>query len=132
MMRSQSKHFSQQAHAEYAMALAQSPQLADLFSRGLASFDSLTDGERIQFTFLFSQIVGVAEHAYLDAQEGVVDPAHLERTVAGIATLLASPGGRSYWKTFAVHGGYSDHFRAFVDSKLADRRHLPKSPGSAA
>lgn len=121
MMRAQSRREHQSSNAQYAIALAQNSDLADIFNRGLAGFESLTDAERTQFIFLFSQIVGVVEAAYGDWKNGVTDRAELDRTMAGSGALLASPGGRSYWRAFSARGGYSEGFRSFMDSKLSDR-----------
>lgn len=128
MMRAQSRREHQSSNAQYAMALAQNSNLAEIFNRGLAGFESLTDAERTQFTFLFSQIVGVVEAAYGDWKNGVTDRAQLDRTMAGSGALLATPGGRSYWRAFAARGGYSEGFRDFIERELSNRSR-PK-PGS--
>lgn len=129
MLRAQSKREQLSSHAVWAMPLAQDPRLADLFQRGLANSEALSDAERLQFIFLFSQIVNALELAYADTRYGVSDSGELERTLAGTLSLLATPGGRSYWRDWSVSGGYPEDFRSFVDSKLAAMRR-PRSGGT--
>ena len=116
--RAQSALNSQARNDIYATSIAENPQLADVFQRGLMDFGSLTDGERMQFTFLFSIIVGVVEGVFGEVRNGVSDPALLDRSVAGISTLLKTPGGREYWNTYSIIGGYTNEFRAFMEKHL--------------
>ncbi len=121
MIQSQSQRESQSTNAAYAMALAENSQLVDVFQRGLASFESLTESERIQFTFVFSRIVGVVEVADVDVRKGVTEVSQIERAMAGVGLLLAAPRGRSCWRAFSARGGYTEGFSSFVASNLADR-----------
>ena len=130
MMRAQAMRAALSDNAQFSMAIAQSPQLADVFDRGLASFESLTASERWQFTMVFSQIVGVLEGVYNDAKFGIVDQAHLERSTTAMSLLLQTPGGKSYWRVFSAQGAYSEEFRSFVDSKLDDKSR--PTPGNAS
>jgi hypothetical protein len=114
---------AQATHARndlYATSLAENPQLAELFHRGLIDFDSLTDGERIQLTFLFSMIVGVVEGEFDAVNRGLGDPVHLERSIAGISGLLRMPGGRRYWELYSKAGGYTSDFVSFIDKHLKE------------
>lgn len=119
--RSQSAQSSQSRNDLYATALAENPQLADVFHRGLIDFNSLNDGERIQLTFLFSMIVGVVEGEFDEVRRGIGDASHLERSMGGIVGLMKTPGGLHYWETFGEAGGYDSGFRAFVDKHLSGK-----------
>lgn len=119
MLRAQTKREQLSSHAAWAVPVAQDPRLAELLQRGMADSGALSDAERLQFIFLFSQIVNVLELAYADAQYAVADSAQLERVSAGTLALLATRGGMSYWRDWSVVAGYPEDFRSFVDSKLA-------------
>jgi hypothetical protein len=117
-VRSQARQHSQSTTRSWTLAVAQDEPLADIFRRGLASFESLEPTEQIRFTFLMSQIIGASELAFQDREDGVSNPKQLERALAGMLPLLRTPGGRAYWKVFASRAGYPDEFRSLIDAEL--------------
>ena len=117
--RAQSAQNTQSRNDLYSTSIAENPQLADVFHRGLINVGSLTDGERIQLTFLFSMIVGVVEGEFDEVRRGIGDSAHLKRSIGGIVGLMKTPAGRHYWDTFGETGGYDVEFRAFMDEHLS-------------
>lgn len=118
MMRTQATHVSQAQSAQLSMGIAQDRQLAGILRRGLGDFESLEPDEQIQFTFLFSQFLSVAELVFRDVENGVSGPAELERTWSSIRPLARTPGGREFW---ARQGrvSYPPDFRSFVESELS-------------
>ena len=131
MMATQSRHRTEEISSRYNMALAQDPQLADLFRRGLGGTESLTPTEQVQFSFLFGRILAAVETAFDDFETKVSDRAGFDRHINGVLPLLRSPGGRSYWRDFRERGGYRPSFRSYIDSELSTANHKP-SPRPAA
>ena len=127
MMRVQTRHVSHQLNVQIFTSIAQSPQLAGVFRRGLAGFQSLEPDEQIQFMFVIGQYFVNLENSYNDATLGIKSDADLEREWRGASPILNSPGGRAVWE--AVATGYSEDFRVFVQSKLSVRE--DRSPSAA-
>jgi hypothetical protein len=130
MMATQSRHRAEEVSSRYTMALAQDPQLADLFRRGLGGTESLTPTEKVQLSFLFGQMLSAAETAFDDFETGVSDRAGFDRHINGVLPLLRSPGGRSYWRDFRERAGYRSSFRSFIDSELSDASDKPDPPAA--
>jgi hypothetical protein len=118
MMRTQAGHASQAHTAQLAIGIAHDQQLAGIFRRGLASFDSLEPDEQIQFTFLFSQFLSSAEMVFRDVENGVSDPPAFERAWTSIRPLVRAPGGRAFWERQG-RVSYPPDFHSFVESELS-------------
>ncbi len=127
MMRVQTRHVSHQLNVHIFTSIAQSPQLAGVFRRGLAGFQSLEPDEQIQFMFVIGQYFINLENSYNDAKLGIKSDADLEREWRGASPTVNSPGGRAVWEAIAT--GYSEDFRVFVQSKLSVRE--DRSPSAA-
>ena len=76
--------------------------------------------EQIQFTFLLSQFLSVAEQVFNDFKTGVTDDAPLERTWIAMEHILRSPGGRAFWEIMG-NRVYPPDFAQFIDSRLLNR-----------
>ena len=61
------------------MTIAQDLQLAGVFRRGLASFESLEPDEKIQFTLVLAQPVTNSENSFNDNRAGIKSNAAFER-----------------------------------------------------
>ena len=118
MMRTQASHVSQAQNSQLAMGIARDQQLAGIFRRGLASFDSLEPDEQIQFVFLFSQFLSTAELVFRDVENGVSDPPAFERAWSSIRPLVRTPGGRAFWERQG-RPSYPSDFCSFVESDLS-------------
>ena len=123
MMNAQSDHARHQLSSQINVVLAQDPQLAGVFRRGLESFDALEPDEQVQFTFTMAEFVHTIEMTYTDTARGVCHDATFESAWRGIQHLLASPGGSAYWKLHSKRG-VSPAFKEFVDRELRHERHF--------
>ncbi len=132
MMRTQASHASQALTSPVAMGLAHDQQLAGIFRRGLASYESLDPDEQIQFTFLLAQFVSIVDQVFSDVKTGVSEPAELERAWAATRNLVRSPGGRAFWERQG-RTSYGPEFYSFVESDLMSGDEFDrKAPAPAA
>jgi hypothetical protein len=131
LMRTQASHASQTLNSQIAMGLAHDQQLAGIFRRGLAGFDSLEPDEQIQFTFLLSQFLSNVEQIFTDVGTGVSEPAALERGWASTRPLVRSPGGRAFWERQG-RISFPPAFCSFVESDLSSIEEFdPQTPAHA-
>jgi hypothetical protein len=130
MMRQQSSHAGRTMASQGALALAHDQQLAGVFRRGLASFETLEPDEQIQFAFLLGYYVMNVEHHFSDFTTGLTDGTGLERAWVGVEQILKSPGGRAFWKNQGSRT-YPADFAQFIESRLDNREGpKPSAPGT--
>ena len=116
MTSAQSGHVAHQLSASLSLSVAENPQLAGVFRRGISNYDALEPDEKTQFIFVLSNFVANAENSFNDFKTGIKTRARFDRDWMGIRHLVSSPGGRAYWKRFSFQVGTD--FRAFVESDL--------------
>jgi hypothetical protein len=100
-----------------ANTLGANKQAAGVFRRGLVDFESLDPDEKMQFQFLFAQLVNQAHSVIQDRRRGVGDE-DASRTVSAL-TLLRTNGGRAYWN--AAKRSYDPSFQKLVEDALASK-----------
>lgn len=110
---SQSRRAVHDRTAVLANTLGQSTETASVWRRGLREFESLSADEKVQFIWLFSQLVGHADLAYADHRLGLSEDNYLEETVGMTIDMLRMPGGRAYWKY--SRNSYSRDFRDYIE-----------------
>ncbi len=121
--RESTRAFQEDANA-WRSYLIQSPEIAELYRRGLRHPDELDPGEWLRFRMLMQ---GLFEHwrfAYLtreDAEFASTWEPFLEQT-------LDEPGGARYWETARANFPPEEAFAVFVDHVLERLR----SAGGAA
>jgi len=117
LMRAESRRHWKTHATQVNLALAQDAKLAGIFTRGLASFQSLPPDEQIQFTFLFSEMVSTLDTAFDEQAEGLAKGGSFERAVNSMGDLIKTPGGREFWRVHGRRVG-SAAFRNWVESEL--------------
>lgn len=98
-------------------ALHDTGEFAELFLRGMQSFDDLDAVSKLRFSAFFNRFLNNFKAMYLSYREGILTESlwkDLERTSAD---FLAYPGTQQWWKTRrAWHGG---EFGRLVDEIIA-------------
>ena len=112
----QSRRAVHERTGNIATALGTDKQAANVFRRGLTDFNSLDEDERVQFIWLFSQLVGHVDLAFADERLGLAEKGYVEGTSQGTFNMMTTPGGRAYWDKNKV--AYSREFREFVERRV--------------
>jgi hypothetical protein len=102
--------------AGFIVNIAQDPDLADIYRRGLRG-ESLHETEWIRFRFVMSNLFGHYEHLYYQHRAGLAEPELWESRAANMEWYFAQPGWRSYWNEAGRLFGRG--FREYVTEHLA-------------
>ena len=113
---SQSRRAVHDRTAGLANTVGQSTETASVWRRGLWDFESLNADEKVQFIWLFSQLVGHADLAYADHRLGLSEDNYLEETAGMTFDMLRMPGGRAYWEY--SRNSYSRDFRNYIEQEV--------------
>ncbi len=100
----------------FAAMLGGSKEVASIFTRGLADFDSLDSEEQIQFAFLFSMLVNQTHDSHYQYRLGVTDRESMEANTKSTLRMLQTPGGRAYWQAYSSSFGVK--FQEFVNDEI--------------
>ena len=102
--------------AGFIVNIAQDPDLADIYRRGLIG-ESLNETEWIRFRFVISNLFGHYEHLYYQHRAGLAEPEYWESRAANMEWYFAQPGWRAYWDEAGRLFGQG--FREYVAMQLA-------------
>ena len=111
-------------NASFTSAIAENEDVADIYQRGLVSFNQLSDTEQIRFNMLISEPFTAAQLSYQLNKRGLIDELLYEGHQASTELLFAAPGVREWWSKNKTW--YHADFRDFIDQKLprAAAQHL--------
>ena len=104
------------ANKSFTSAIAENEDVADIYQRGLVSFNQLSDTEQIRFNMLISEPFTSAQLSYQLNKRGLIDELLYEGHQASTALLFAAPGVREWWSKNKTW--YHADFREFMDQKL--------------
>jgi len=79
------------------LAIAQDPELAALFLKGLAKYPNLEPADAARFSLLLPSLLNGAMLITRDAQLGLADHDDLQISGALIKRFLSTPGGRAWF-----------------------------------
>jgi len=108
--REESRRAARSASAAVNLAIGQNADLAEIFNRGLADFQSLAPREATQFQFIFSELLMTQ---LANFQESGATSHDLNKN---FGHLLRTSGGRANWEQFG--SGFPAEFRALVNELL--------------
>jgi hypothetical protein len=114
-VRASTFHTTLSSAAGFIVPIAQDPDLADIYRRGLRG-ESLNETEWIRFRFVISNLFGTYEHLYYQHRAGLAEPELWESRAANMAWYLAQPGWRAYWDEAGRLFGQG--FRDYVAKQL--------------
>jgi hypothetical protein len=93
--------------------IAQDPAVAELYLRGLDSYDELDSVEKSRFSALMYNFIWLFEITLSLHREGVSTDSRLEAQLAGVLEQLDHPGAAKWWE----HAGIDATVRAFIDAR---------------
>ncbi len=108
----------QRDYSTLANTIAGSPDAAEIFDRGLASFDALSQAEKARFHWMISEPLKGAQTCFQLHRRGLIDQELYTDYMNSFFRLLHAPGVREYWK----HGRrwWHEAFQEFIDRELRE------------
>ena len=103
-----------QSMTDITAMLASDPAMAQLWRKGVADFDSLTEKEEPQFSALMMCFARRLENAYFQNKLGILPAEQWDAYAAVCDRILQSGGGHAWWKNFGSQY-VSSSFRKFVE-----------------
>jgi len=96
--------------------IVESSEVADIYLRGLASFDALSEVERVRFHMILSKHFSNAQLAFRLHQEGALQTELYQDTMGAMLTFAESPGIREWWAV--ARKWFHPEFANFVDAQF--------------
>jgi hypothetical protein len=112
------EHFASWYHL-----LAADAELSQVVVNGLRDYSSLSEMEKARFIATFMAFLSYSQNAFLKWREGLLAPPLWRGWELLIMNLVASPGGKGFWKERGYLFG--DEFRRHVESDLMTREPHP-------
>jgi hypothetical protein len=101
---------------EFMKGVSGDASLADIWTRGLASFSDLEDVERTRFAAMLGQYMQIGESFHKHHAMRKLDPGIWLGFDARMNDIVSNPGTHQYW-SLRCHW-YSPIFREYVDLKV--------------
>jgi hypothetical protein len=114
--RSSSYHQVTDSFNAINLSIAQSPELGDLYVKGNAYFESLTEAEQARYAFLILSPLRVMDVIYHHSRTGTADSSLWESEIPTLMGIFSAPGTRDWWKRRQFH--LSPEFVEFVDRQM--------------
>lgn len=111
-LRRSTTHDALRSIADFNRFVASDPELVDLFWRGSADPDSLSDTEWQRYVSLASTLIRKFELLYLDYQSGALSQDLWEAQASNIRTWMVRPGAFRWFSELGSH--VHPEFRSFV------------------
>jgi hypothetical protein len=105
--------------AAISFEIAKDKNLADLFLRAGRDFASLTEVERVQFTFMLLSFLRRAENVYFQTEIRTLHERHWYGIRESTKAVMAAPGARTCWTE--IRNRFNPQFAAFIDG-LCERK----------
>jgi hypothetical protein len=105
-----------ESYSNVLTTLAQNPQLADVYSRGLKNPRELTPSEEVQFSCFVGQLFWSWEMIFHQSAGGRLLYTIWSAQVSVIDDILTSEGAKEWW--CSRKRWYSIQFGDFVDSRI--------------
>ena len=128
LMRAESHRSVTEKASQVNLSLARDHQLADVFRRGLMSYESLEPAEQIQFTFLLSEWISALDLAVTEHRAGIVDQRAIDKVLAGVRGIFLSPGGQAFLRIYRRNFVMSPELLELLGSEVPTGR---QSSGTA-
>lgn len=103
---------------DFIDSLVQTPELNDIFLRGLADLDSLSEAEYYRFSNMSLKAFWLFSAGYFQFRMGTLTEDDWHESRAVLHYWLLRPGCRAWWAKLG-RGSFGADFRAFVDREIA-------------
>jgi hypothetical protein len=99
-------------------SLIETPELNDLYLRGLADLDSLSEVEYYRFSNMSLKAFWFFSAAHFQFRMGTLGEDDWHEVRAVIHYWLRRPGCKAWWAKIG-HGSFGAEFRKFIDGEIA-------------
>ena len=107
---------SMEQSALVRMALAENPELADIWLKGLSGTATLSENERLRFESLVSQRFWTLFHVFDRINKGVMEETFWKGASKQLEELATNPGSVEWWQD--RYEQFPDHYIAEVERVL--------------
>ena len=101
---------------EYSGSLADNHELAEVWLRGLNSYEDLSEVERVRFSAHIARMVRVMESLYQHRTEDQFAGENWEAFEQYIRDVFSYPGAQQWWRIRSSH--FTQPFQAHVDGHI--------------
>ena len=101
---------------ELNMLVAANESLTELWCRGMADYDDLSDTEKARFGFMWLSAFRIYDSLYYQIKRGTGDKELWIAELDTLKWLFSSPGTRAWWRQqqFALSPGFRDYIKKNV------------------
>jgi hypothetical protein len=103
--------------------IGQNFEAAQVFSKGMSDYSSLSVEHKLQFDFLFSMLASQSELMYTDSNLGLSSWAVFENGLNSFMPLLNTPGGMAYWR--ARRTSHGPEYAEYIDGLIVKQDERP-------
>ena len=103
--------------SEFHARMAHSPDMPDIWDKGLTHREELSEPEKRKFIWLIAEYVFLVESLYRQRQLGFLGPDSWEQHRRAVVGLLAHPVVDAWWKSGV--SPYSTEFREAIEKERA-------------
>ena len=115
-LRTSSFQAAMQNASHHNRMLTENAEVVGLYLRGLDSYSSLDQVERVRFQSLMLNIVWSFEITLSLHEEGVYSDSRLAAHLEHVLSTLAAPGGGEWWEETA--GTIDEKVRSYIDAHM--------------
>lgn len=99
------------------LSIAQNPQTASIWRRGLSDVTVLSEDERMQFFMFMGQYCNAWSVMYYLNEDGTLPADQWSIVLTDLLSILGSAGGLYFW-AYGGRDAFGEQFVAFVDAQL--------------
>ena len=114
--------------AQFRASLAQNPQLASVWRRGLESMSSLSPDEATQFDYLCTDYLWVWANIWMKVQEGLFFEEAWREVHRDLENHLRHPGVHEWWAAEANREKYFTGFSEYISTVISEHRTAKRLP----
>jgi hypothetical protein len=127
-VKSENAHRVTDSFNQLNLLIASDERLAELWHRGVANYDDLSDTEKSSFGFMQLSAFRIYDSLYYQIQRGTGNKQLWKGEINTIRWLLATPGMRTWWKQQQFH--FSPGFQEYIDDIVREKTPESQNPVS--
>ncbi len=116
-----SKFRSAEMQSDFISLLIETPELNDLWLRGLAELDSLSESDYYRFSNMSLKAFWLFSAGHFQYKTGALSEGEWHESRAVLQYWLRSPGCQAWWAKLG-RASFGPDFREYVDSEIAALR----------
>jgi hypothetical protein len=116
--------------SERIFTIAESPELAEIYFRGLRGEPPLSEQDTRRFALLLFGLIRLSSNAFVQYQAGLISKDQWRAFHSAAMVMLASRGGNVWWERSRPL--FSEEFVSFVDAEIRQRVERAAQQGAAA